>query len=124
MTLLEPSHHDVRLSTLEKKTVRLWIESGAPYAGTYAALGTGMVGAKLPAKVMERRCGACHGPNKTPDARVLPIKTYAGELQCNLSDPAQSPILLAPLSVAAGGWGLCEGEGASPRNSKPDHATV
>ena len=28
----------------QKKLLRLWIESGAAYPGTYAALGTGMIG--------------------------------------------------------------------------------
>ena len=44
MAKLEPPRHDVKLSPLEKKTVRLGIEIGAPYPGTYAALGCGMIG--------------------------------------------------------------------------------
>ena len=76
-------HYDVEASPLEKKTVRLWIETGAPYPGTYAALGCGMVGGyaqnsldltaaswpstKAAAAALQRRCGSCHtGPKTLP----------------------------------------------------------
>jgi hypothetical protein len=58
---LDGRHYDVQLSPLEKKTVRLWIESSAVYAGTYAALGSGMHPVAFPVEVIERRCGGCHG---------------------------------------------------------------
>jgi hypothetical protein len=70
-------HHDVKLSPHETKTVRLWLDVGAPYPGTYAALGTGMVGGyaqnridrrdtKWPEMqaahaVLKGRCNSCHG---------------------------------------------------------------
>jgi hypothetical protein len=73
---LEPSHHEVKLSPLEKKTVRLWIDTGAPYPGTYAALGCGMIGGydqnnldrsaaswpstQAASEALRRRCGSCH----------------------------------------------------------------
>jgi hypothetical protein len=76
MAKLEPVHHEVKLSPLEKTTVRLWIEIGAPYPGTYAALGCGMVGGydqntldrsaetwpstQSAAEVIRRRCASCH----------------------------------------------------------------
>jgi hypothetical protein len=41
--------------------LRLWIESSVHYAGTYAALGSGMFPVKFPVETMERRCGECHG---------------------------------------------------------------
>ena len=44
MRLLDGSHYDARLSDQEVKLIRLWIETGAAYPGTYAALGTGMIG--------------------------------------------------------------------------------
>jgi hypothetical protein len=37
----------------------------------------------------------------------------------NLSDPARSPILLAPLAIKAGGWGLCKGELRVPLPTGP-----
>jgi hypothetical protein len=76
MARLEPSHYDVKLSPLEKRTVRCWIEIGAPYPGTYAALGTGMIGGydqntldrsaetwpttQAAAEAIRRRCASCH----------------------------------------------------------------
>jgi hypothetical protein len=73
---LEPDHYGVQVTPREKKLVRLWIETGAPYPGTYAALGTGMIGsyaenqperpdAEWPsthaaAQIIPRRCGPCH----------------------------------------------------------------
>jgi cytochrome c553 len=79
MRKLDGSHYEARLSPQELKTVRLWIDSGAAYAGTYAAYGTGQVGGcwgnNEPVRVMaddwpttppardavRQRCGSCHG---------------------------------------------------------------
>jgi hypothetical protein len=79
MKLIDGSHYDTRLTPRELRTVRLWIDAGAQYAGTYAAHGTGQVGgcwnvnepvrvmadawpSTAPAKAaIARRCGACHG---------------------------------------------------------------
>ena len=84
MDMLEPDHHSVRLSPCEKKTIRLWIDTGAAYTGTYAALGSGQVGGMWrnnePTRVMadawpstrpaveaiERRCGQCHPAAQFP----------------------------------------------------------
>jgi hypothetical protein len=83
LTMLEPSHHQVQVSAAEKRMVRLWIDTGAPYPGTYAALGSGMVGGyaqnrldrqdlewpstKAAIDALTRRCGACHtGRNALP----------------------------------------------------------
>jgi hypothetical protein len=76
MSKLGPSHHGVRVSLLERKTIRLWIETGAPYPGTYAALGSGMIGeyaqnriirpdldwpsTHAASEAIRRRCGFCH----------------------------------------------------------------
>ena len=73
---LERSHYDVQVSPLEKKWVRLWTDTGAPYPGTYAALGCGMIGgyeqntldqsaaswatSKMAAEAIKRRCATCH----------------------------------------------------------------
>ncbi|HUT11918.1 MAG TPA: hypothetical protein VMY42_15565 [Thermoguttaceae bacterium] len=97
MQYLDGSHYDVELPDPQHKMVRLWIESGAPYAGTYAALGSGMVGVRLPNDVLQRRCGGCHA--KGPPGHE--------ELRCNLTCPEKSLVLLAPLSKDAGGFGLC-----------------
>jgi cytochrome c553 len=42
--MLDGSHHGVQATSLQKKMLRLWIDSGAVYAGTYGSLGTGIIG--------------------------------------------------------------------------------
>jgi cytochrome c553 len=106
MKLIDGSHHQVKLTPRETDNIRYWIESGAPYAGTYAALGTGMVHVQKRDKdlfvekseVMARRCGSCHGQN-------FPVQL---ELRYNLTEPEKSLVLLAPLAAEAGGYGSCE----------------
>jgi len=84
MKKIDGSHYDVRLSPQERKIVRLWIDAGAQYPGTYAAYGTGQVGGcwgnNRPVREMadgwpstppaqeavERRCGGCHSPQQLP----------------------------------------------------------
>ncbi|MFA5193776.1 MAG: hypothetical protein WC740_23955, partial [Verrucomicrobiia bacterium] len=84
LKLMDGSHHGAKASDRELRTVRLWIETGATYPGTYAALGTGMVGGfeivdrsirmdqsdadwpstKLSVEALKRRCGGCHDAQK------------------------------------------------------------
>ncbi len=141
MTLIDGSHYDAKLSERERTLVRLWIETGATYPGTYAALGSGMHTVKLPEKVVRRRCAECHTAKK-PSYRnvkkgafyyqfgrreppqplfdsiqdIILIRHLAyfqlGESRlyqahCNLSRPAKSLFLRAPLAKAAGGLELC-----------------
>jgi Hydrazine synthase alpha subunit middle domain len=84
LRLLDGSHYGVKATDAQKKLLRLWIDSGAAYPGTYAALGTGMIGAyaeneevntdaqwptsKAAGEVIGRRCASCHNE---PD-RLLP----------------------------------------------------
>lgn len=84
LKMLDGSHYGVQATDAQKKTLRLWIETGAAYPGTYAALGTGMIGGytennpvntdwnwpetKAAADVISRRCMSCH---ESP-ARLLP----------------------------------------------------
>ena len=78
MKKIDGSHHEAKLSELERTTIRLWIDAAANYAGTYAAYGTGQIGAwwrnnepiremdnawpsTAPAReALSRRCAACH----------------------------------------------------------------
>ncbi len=80
LKLADGSHYGAKPSDLERKTLRLWIDSGAAYPGTYAALGTGMVGGfeivdrsirldrsdtqwpstQAATEALQRRCGQCH----------------------------------------------------------------
>ena len=79
MDKIDGSHYDVKLTAAERTMIRLWIDTAAQYAGTYAAYGTGQIGgwwrnnepiremadrwpSTPPAReAVERRCGACHG---------------------------------------------------------------
>jgi len=111
MKKLDGTHHKVKLTPLERTKIRLWIESGAPYPGTYAALGCGMSRPRADAGVLDKRCGSCHAAKRGPKGRPLGVRLKLHpELLYNLTDPAASPILLAPLAKKAGGWGLCKGE--------------
>jgi len=79
------THQDVKLTDRDKRILRLWIDTGAAYPGTYAAMGTGSIGhygtgrldrgdLNWPAmqaarKTMGRRCGSCHsGDRRLPDS--------------------------------------------------------
>ena len=92
MNYLDGEHHEVQLSEHEQTMIRLWIDSGAMYAGTLAAEGTGMIYSQLGKQtqnyqvgtydwfampdewpdrleavqdVAERRCSECHETSKT-----------------------------------------------------------
>jgi hypothetical protein len=120
MDYLDGSHHEVKLSDRERTTVRLWIESSATYPGTYASLGCGMYPVRGLAS-LGRRCGECHA-RRVRDKRGQMVMryrfgaTYQGtnyastnpQSLCNLDHPADSILLRAPLSVEAGGLGLCK----------------
>ena len=81
---LEPVHYDVQLTPHEKRLIRLWIDVGATYPGTYAAYGSGQIGGSWrvnePIRVMAddwpstppardaiaRRCAGCHPEEQLP----------------------------------------------------------
>ena len=77
MKKLDGGHHGVQASADELKMVRYWIETAAPYPGTYAALGSGMIGGyqeneqvnhpgtdwpetERAVAAIHRRCVSCH----------------------------------------------------------------
>ena len=150
---LDGGHHDVRATGRDKRLVQLWIDTGAVYAGTYAALGSGSLGdysGSRPARpdagwastnaaqeVLRDRCSSCHKaetrlPSSPSDNRGLvpwgeremnhlartesqrrnPAFRFSRHILYNLSQPARSLLLLAPLAKAAGGYGTCPVEGA------------
>ena len=79
MKKIDTHHNKVKLSDIERTTIRLWIDASAQYPGTYAAIGTGQVGGcwgankyvrvmadnwpdtPAAAEAVTRRCGKCHG---------------------------------------------------------------
>jgi hypothetical protein len=141
MKKLAGEHYGVRLSSAETNVIRYWIESGAPYPGTYAALGTGMIGgyyennqveidagwpeSRAAAEATQRRCGSCHQkelslPRTLSDENGVsfwrpdwndPRLRRARHLLFNLSRPDRSLALLAPLSKEAGGYARCITQG-------------
>jgi cytochrome c553 len=75
---LDGAHYGVRVPPEQRRTVWLWLESSAPYAGTYAALrnledqtreGPGHIA--LGAAVLNLRCRQCHGQGR--QAPPLPV---------------------------------------------------
>ncbi|MHC4103559.1 MAG: HzsA-related protein [Planctomycetota bacterium] len=138
MKMLDGGHYGARLTQHEQDMIRYWIESAAPYPGTYAALGTGMIGGfpksvletsdrKWPssiaaAEAIQRRCKGCHDSSlpmpqyisdnlelilSNPDPNDIRIQ-YSRHIMFNLSRPAKSLILLAPLATEAGGYNICK----------------
>ncbi|HOD83662.1 MAG: translocation protein TolB [Planctomycetes bacterium ADurb.Bin126] len=129
---LAGKHHGVKATEHEQKVVRLWIESAAAYPGTYAALGTGMIGATFSGdkrfdrkgwdragKVIQEQCGKCHAGNKAlptspdqykfgfggghVDGRDVRYR-FDSNIVFNLSRPEKSLALLVPLAKEAGGY--------------------
>jgi len=138
MKMLDGSHYNTRLTRHEQDMIRYWIESAASYPGTYAALGTGMIGgfpksvletsdrqwpqSVAAAQAIQKRCTGCHDASlpmpkyisdnlelilSNPDFNDVRIR-MSRHLMFNLSRPRKSLILLAPLPVDAGGYGLCK----------------
>jgi len=145
MKKIDGSHYGAKLSPREADVIRYWIESGAPYPGTYAALGNGSIGGyhqnrqietdyqwpatKAAGEAIQRRCGSCH-QGKTVLPRSLsdeiglsfwrpnwndPRLKHSRHIMFNLSRPEKSLILLAPLSKRAGGFDVCRAEANDPR---------
>ncbi|MHC4228389.1 MAG: HzsA-related protein [Planctomycetota bacterium] len=140
MKRLDGQHYDVKLPAAEVKMIRYWIEAGAPYPGTYGALGSGMIGgyyenrqvntdfewetSKLAGEAIRRRCTSCHSGNRVvplnlSDEREVsfwrpdpddPRLRMTRHLVFNLTRPDKSLMLLAPLTKEAGGYGLCKVE--------------
>ena len=144
LKMLDGSHYDVKATAHQKKMLRLWIEVGAPYPGTYAALGCGSVGGyaknrlvnvdtgwpttKAGAKVIQQRCATCHKGHKVlplsmSDERGLsfwrfnirdPRLQMSRHIVFNLTRPEKSLLVLAPLAAKSGGLALCRDKQGKP----------
>ncbi len=85
LKLVDGSHYGAKATPRQRTLLRLWIESGAAYPGTYAALGCGMIGnyaenqkintdeawpaSQAAGAVLGRRCASCHDQ----PGRLLPV---------------------------------------------------
>ncbi|MCB1127463.1 MAG: PD40 domain-containing protein, partial [Verrucomicrobiae bacterium] len=128
LAMLDGAHYDVQATDREKRMLRLWIEVGAPYPGTYGALGSGSIGGysennlvhtdfdwpttEAGAEVIDRRCAGCHQgirvlPKALSDEIGLsfwrfdmndPRLARSRHIVFNLSRPEKSLLLLAPLA--------------------------
>ncbi|MGC8885948.1 MAG: polysaccharide lyase family protein [Verrucomicrobiia bacterium] len=137
LKMIDGSHYGVIATEKEKKMIRLWIETGAPYPGTYAALGSGSIGGyqenhqintdfswettKAGAEVIKKRCSSCHNGTKILPSAISdeigisfwrfslndPRLQFSRHILFNLSRPEKSLLVLAPLSKDAGGFGIC-----------------
>ena len=98
LKMLDKSHYGVQATAREKQMLRLWIDSGAAYPGTYAALACGMIGnyienaqvntggewpeTRAATDAINRRCLACHNE----PSRLLP-KDLADEREVSFWMP-------------------------------------
>ncbi|MDP6634337.1 MAG: discoidin domain-containing protein [Phycisphaerae bacterium] len=133
MKKITEGHNKVKLSQQEQDTIRYWIEAGAPYPGTYAALGCGSIAGyqqnrqvntdrgwpelKPYQAAIKKRCGSCHKsrtklPSSIADELGMsfwrfnnsdPRLKYSRHRLFDFTNPAQSLLLTAPLAEKAGG---------------------
>ena len=142
MKKISGGHHGVKVSERDRRMITQWLDASAPYAGTYAALGSGFLDgqstyrqlnptAKRPAvaaarQAAARRCVACHltplpfdqsRPIAHPDPkdkRNVRLRAFTRHILFNLTHPEKSLYLKAPLAKKAGGLELCVNADGSP----------
>ncbi|MFW6162407.1 MAG: hypothetical protein ACODAJ_06525, partial [Planctomycetota bacterium] len=111
---LRTTHKDrVKMPPEDWRRFVTWIDSNAPYYGTYAYARPGTRGGreifarqrKALTAVHKRRCAGCHGGN--PESTLFRIR---------LDDVAKTRALLAPLAKAAGGAQSCKKAVFADRN--------
>jgi len=160
MKKIDEGHYGVKLTPGERDRVRLWLDAGAPYPGTYAALGTGMIGGyqkneqvlendkswpatKAAGPVFAERCASCHSEKNHPVPQSLadeiglsfwdpdmndPRLMHNRHMVFNLTRPAKSLYVMAPLAREAGGLGLCretpEGGAVFSNTDDPGYQTL
>jgi hypothetical protein len=150
MDKIDGSHFDVQLSKKDNDKIRYWIEVGAPYPGTYGALGNGAIGgyaeniqvntdyewpeAQAVKDAVQRLCISCHQNDKNLPVALSdeiglsfwqpsftdPRLQYSRHRLFNLSRPDLSLMLLAPLAKEEGGRSTCLKNGAPVFQSKDD----
>jgi len=127
----DPGHCKKKISFEEQLRVFLWIDSNVPFYGHCRQKSPTVLEDKARkdlAGVHKKRCAGCHR-NGSPDTRSglneAHSQVHVGTFRpgqwgiapsgmrvrhLNLSHPAHSPALQAPLAKGAGGWGLCKGK--------------
>jgi hypothetical protein len=103
LKLVDGSHYGAKATPRQLALLRLWIETGAAYPGTYAALGSGMIGAyaenqmtatdhdwpatREAAAVIDQRCASCHGSPGRLLPRTLSDERGVSFWQPQIGDP-------------------------------------
>ena len=115
--VLRATHRErVKLPPDDLRRIVTWIDSNAPYYGTYLYTRPGTLGGRdlLTGKirgalkaVFDRRCASCHQEEVARVERV------------SFTQVEESPALLAPLAKAAGGTEAC-GKAVFPNREDPD----
>jgi hypothetical protein len=108
LEFMNGSHYGATPSERERRMVRLWIESGATYPGTYAALGTGMIGGF---EIVDRSIRLDRSDLEWPSVKMA-METL--QRRCQTCHDEQKPLPLSPSHlVGPGGWGSAF-DGAPP----------
>jgi hypothetical protein len=112
LNMLKQGHQDVELSKLEMAKLKRWADAGTTFAGTYAALNSVVRSQRisLPSEdvnaTLSKRCYECHKPKQRNRYWLEGEIRDVGHVY-NVTRPEKSLLLMAPLSKAAGGLGLC-----------------
>lgn len=131
--LQDPGHCGKEMAFDDRLRVLLWIDSNVPFFSHYRQVPPASLTAesrRVLADVHTRRCASCHHPRRSmPDEKsglnashiARHVGGPAGQWgiapsgmrvrHLNLSKPAHSAALQAPLAKGAGGWGLCLRDG-------------
>ena len=132
------NHAGVKMSELDKKIIRFWLNCGGNYAGTYAASGNGIAWSYHEKLVQEdlnwpeltgmkdsmnKKCNGCHGRRH----HYLPQRLTSDSIFFNMTRPEKSRMLAAPLAKEAGGLGKCKNKDGSPifkSKDDPDYKAI
>ena len=104
MKKIDGSHHDVKVSEEDRKTLMLWLDASAPYPGTYAALGCGSIGgyernrqninndkdwpeSKAAVEIHKKRCAECHNKDFKKLPRYMSDENGLSFWQPKMDDP-------------------------------------
>jgi mono/diheme cytochrome c family protein len=132
-TIIHEGHSDVdgkarvKLTDLEKKLIYAWLDLNVPYYPTSSSnyeqnrgcrqmIPTGLN--EIFTEVAKAKCISCHN-QKGMDQ----IFNYPGNFALRIEHPELNPILMAPLSVSAGGSGKCSAVVFKDKND-PDYRRI